>query len=247
MRIAIVSDIHGNLRALEAVLADLKKQAPDLVIHGGDLVANGSRPREVFDLVQQQGWAGVMGNTDEMLWRPDQFDQIAGTDPSRAELRRVLVEEMGPWCVGQLGDARVAELKKLPASISHHGIYLCHASPGSLWTSPRANSSDEEFLKFFGGVKEELIVFCHIHHALVRQIGSQTFVNTGSLSLSYDGDWRASYAIIDNGRPVLRRVEYDLEAEARELETAAIPYGAWMAQLLRTGTYCPPFRASGAA
>jgi predicted phosphodiesterase len=62
MRVAVVSDIHGNLSALEAILDDLARQQPDLVLHGGDLAANGSRPAEVIDRVRELGWPGVAGN-----------------------------------------------------------------------------------------------------------------------------------------------------------------------------------------
>jgi predicted phosphodiesterase len=66
MRSAIVSDIHGNLPALEAVLADLEQVRPDLVLHGGDLALGGPHPVEVVDRVRELGWAGVLGNTDEL-------------------------------------------------------------------------------------------------------------------------------------------------------------------------------------
>ncbi|PYU57499.1 MAG: YfcE family phosphodiesterase, partial [Acidobacteria bacterium] len=68
MRVAIVSDIHGNRRALEAVVADLQQIAPDVVVHGGDLAAGGAHPAEIIDQVRSLGWPGVRGNTDEMLW-----------------------------------------------------------------------------------------------------------------------------------------------------------------------------------
>lgn len=68
MRIAIVSDIHGNLTALDAVLADLRSVAPDMVLHGGDLAHGGGRPAEVVDRIRELGWEGICGNTDEMLW-----------------------------------------------------------------------------------------------------------------------------------------------------------------------------------
>jgi len=64
MRIAVVSDIHGNLTALEAVLADLEQTSPDLALHGGDLADGGSSPIEVVDRIRDLGWQGVMGNTD---------------------------------------------------------------------------------------------------------------------------------------------------------------------------------------
>ena len=71
MRIAIVSDIHDNLTAFEAVLADLGKTSPDLVLHGGDLVSGGSSPAEVVDRVRDLRWTGVFGNSDEAITRPE--------------------------------------------------------------------------------------------------------------------------------------------------------------------------------
>ena len=83
MRIAIVSDIHGNLTALRAVLGDLRMTAPDVVVHGGDLADSGSAPAETVDLIRELGWPGVFGNTDEMLFAPDklvEFIQITHFD-----------------------------------------------------------------------------------------------------------------------------------------------------------------------
>ena len=72
MRIAVVADIHGNLPALESVLADLRNTSPDLVVHGGDVASHGSSPAEVIDLIRELEWPGVRGNTDEMLWNSAQ-------------------------------------------------------------------------------------------------------------------------------------------------------------------------------
>lgn len=81
MRIAIVSDIHGNLTAFEAVLADLKRTSPDLVLQGGDLADSGSAPEEIVDRIRALGWRGVLGNTDEMLARPETLDSFARDRP----------------------------------------------------------------------------------------------------------------------------------------------------------------------
>ena len=83
MRIAIVSDIHGNQTALEAVLADLRETSPDLTLHGGDLPFGGSSPAAIVDRIRDLGWPGVLGNTDEMLFKPEslkEFDRIAMVD-----------------------------------------------------------------------------------------------------------------------------------------------------------------------
>src|SRR5947209_18510101 len=81
MRIAIVSDIHGNRTAFEAVLADLREISPDLILHGGDLADGGSSPREIVDRVRDLGWQGVVGNSDEMLFRPESLIEFAGNLP----------------------------------------------------------------------------------------------------------------------------------------------------------------------
>src|SRR5260221_7447230 len=84
MRVAIISDIHGNRRAFEAVLADLRQVAPDLVLHGGDLASGGTRPAEIIDQVRSLGWPGGRGNTDEMLWSPENPAEYAAANPKIA-------------------------------------------------------------------------------------------------------------------------------------------------------------------
>jgi predicted phosphodiesterase len=98
MHIVILSDIHGNLAALEAVLADIRQISPDAVFHGGHLADSGSSPVEVLDTIRDLGWPGVMGNTDEMLVRPSSLEEFAnassappaiGTRFARSPSRRV--------------------------------------------------------------------------------------------------------------------------------------------------------------
>src|ERR1700726_4434691 len=81
MRGAIVSDVHGKWRALEAVLAGLQQVAPDVVFHGGDLAAGGAHPAEVIDQIRSLGWPGVRGNTDEMLWSPRSLNEFDDKTP----------------------------------------------------------------------------------------------------------------------------------------------------------------------
>jgi predicted phosphodiesterase len=77
MRIAIVSDIHGNRTAFEAVLVDLENASPDLILHGGDLADGGSSPSEIVDRIRDLGWHGVLGNGEEALSRPESLEEFA--------------------------------------------------------------------------------------------------------------------------------------------------------------------------
>src|SRR5260370_34621309 len=88
MRLAVISDIHGNLTALDAVIADLKQTTPDLVLHAGDLVANGCRPLEVLDRIRSLRWNGDLGKTDEMRWATDRITERK----ARAQQSRPLLD-----------------------------------------------------------------------------------------------------------------------------------------------------------
>src|SRR5262249_43398933 len=136
MRIAILSDVHGNLTALDAVLADLRQQKPDLVFHGGDLPYGGCNPAEVLDCIMQAGWPGVLGNTDEMLWDTGARAALEASAPQLRPLFRVLFDECGPATRAMIGETRLAWLRRLALELRHESLVLLHASPGNLWRAP---------------------------------------------------------------------------------------------------------------
>src|SRR6202050_2195518 len=92
MRTAIVSDIHGNRTAFEAVLADLRQTSPDLILHGGDLAHGGANPVEIVDRIRDLGWQGVLGNTDEMLFSPQSLREFAKQSPKLQPLFAAIEE-----------------------------------------------------------------------------------------------------------------------------------------------------------
>ncbi len=253
MRIAIVSDIHGNRRAFDAVLADLREVAPDLIVHGGDLSSGGAQPAEIIDQIQSLGWPGVCGNTDEMLWAPNRLTEFAATLPQLAAVFR-RVHDTIPWTVAKLGEERVRWLEKLPARFVHEALTLVHASPHDCWRAPASNATEEEFRKVYIPLKAKTVVYAHIHIPFIRRFGSAgtpagdfssnsdawTIANTGSVSQSYDGDTRASYLVIDGDRLTTRRVEYDVQAEADDLLKSSVPHAEWMARILLAGKYVAP-------
>ena len=240
MRVAVVADIHGNLSALEAIIADLKISAPDVVFHGGDLAANGFRPAEVVDRIRELGWRGVCGNTDEMLWKPEIEQQLQQKAPSLGRLWKILFQEMAPATLERLGGERIEWLRSLPTVLQRDELTIVHAAPRDLWRSPLANSTDEELEATYKELGARTVVYGHIHAAFARTLPGFTVANTGAASLSYDGDPRASYVLVENGKVTHRRVEYDIQKEAAGLRASGFPSSEWIAAILCTGRYMNP-------
>jgi putative phosphoesterase len=231
MRVAIVSDIHGNLAAFEAVLADLRDTAPDLIYHGGDIPHGGSSPAEVVDRIRDLAWPGVLGNTDEMLFRPESLTDFFAPLPQLQTLCTTIAD-MADFTRDALGEARVDYLRTLPLAQMHDAFALVHASPASCWRSPAHAATDQDLETVYAPLARPLAIYGHIHVPFVRRLSSINVVNTGSVSLSYDGDTRASYLLIDNGVPQIRRVAYDVDREVKALAACGLPHAAWVAKSL---------------
>jgi predicted phosphodiesterase len=244
MRIAVVSDIHGNRTAFETVLAHLKLTSPDIVFHGGDLADAGASPIEIVDRVRDLGWPGVAGNTDEMLFRPESLQEFAGPRPHLQFMFQV-IEEMAAATRESLGEERLAWLRSLPHSQAYGPMVLVHASPRNLWVAPTLEASDDELEAVFGPQGKLIAIYAHIHRPFVRRLLSaqgdigRIVANTGSVSLSYDGDRRASYLLLDVSGPIavpaIQRVEYDVAAEIRALSQCGLPHADWIAKALESG------------
>jgi putative phosphoesterase len=226
MKRAIVSDVHGNLAALEAVVDDLAAVKPDLIVHGGDLAVNGPRPAECVDRIRELGWPGVVGNTDLALWT------LPETLPANVvSTFRVLTAAT----TSLLGAERVAWLKSLPLEWRDGDhIALVHAVPGDTWKVVLPSASDEELRAIYGPLGAKLTVYCHIHRPYVRSVGDFTVANSGSVGLPFDGDPRPSYLLIEDGRPEIRRVVYDIERHIADVERSRYPTSRWLIEQART-------------
>ncbi len=239
MRIAIVSDVHGNLAALEAVVADLRRQSPDLVLQGGDLPYGGCHPAEVMDRVAELGWPGVLGNTDEVLWTKRGLEKMQFTAPKLRPLLRI-IERCAEATKSMIGESRLEWLKKLPCDIRLDNVLLLHASPGDLWKSPLDDAEDETMERVYGPLNASTVVYGHIHRPFVRGLAGLTVCNSGSVGMPYDGDPRASYLLLEEGRAEIRRVEYDVAKEVKSLLESDYPFKEWLAEVRIRGAYVPP-------
>jgi predicted phosphodiesterase len=240
MRVALVSDVHGNLTALEAVVADLRRTAPDLVLQGGDLALMGPRPAEVVDRVRDLGWAGVVGNTDELLWRPEEHERQLERAPKLSALLALIFDAYAPDTRERLGEARIAWLRTLPTEHREAELAVVHAQPGDLWRAPMPDAEDAELSAVYGGLGAPRVAYGHIHRPFVRALDGLTVVNAGSVGLPWDGDPRASYVLIEDGVLQIVRVEYDVETEVRALHAARHPDADRLAEMRRHGRFVAP-------
>ena len=237
--LAIVSDVHGNFTALEAVTADLEARGIERVVHGGDLAVAGCQGAEVVDRIRELGWPGIVGNTDELLWRREQFEVQLRTAPKLEPLLRMLFDHDAPATLDRIGEARLELLHGLPETRSVANVGLVHASPGDLWRAPMPDASDEELESAYGRVGSGIVIYGHIHRPFVHQIGALTVANAGSVGLPFDGDPRASYLLIEDSQVEVIRVDYAIDAEVAALRASDYPDADRIAEMLRHGRFVP--------
>jgi putative phosphoesterase len=240
MRVAIVSDVHGNLTAFEAVLADIQRQAVDLVLHGGDLALMGAQPAEVIDRVREMGWPGVVGNTDEVLWRAQEQQRQEELAPKLRVLLSLIFRQYAPATRELLGEERVTWLRALPTQQRLEDLVLVHASPDDLWRAPLPDAGGDELSAVYEPLDAATAIYGHIHRPYTRALGHLTVANSGSVGLAWDGDPRASYLLIEDGQPRVVRVQYDVEREAALLLASNYPDAPRLAEMRRRGAFIKP-------
>lgn len=222
MRIAVLSDIHGNLPALEAVLAEVRLEAPDLLVVCGD-VASGPMPAETIDLLRALPRARFMrGNADRELVAA--FD--GGKEP----------EEPGTgagWSAAQLsGDQRdFLDSFELTVAADVDGlgrVHFCHGSPRSDTELMTARTSDMRLREILDGVAADVVVCGHTHMQFDRKVDAVRVINPGSVGMPF-GEPGAYWAVL--GPDVdLRRTQYDLESAATRISRSTWPGAAGFAR-----------------
>lgn len=249
MRIALLSDIHGNLLALDAVLGDLRQHGPyDQIIVAGDLVWSGPWPAEVVDRVQGIGAAVIQGNTDAFFLRQ------RGAAPFSKDEDRFAAHLK--WMMDRLGPERVAYLTDLPFShrvspAPGHDLLVVHANPvdvNQVLTPYMSDADYDEMLLDEGGREPDwqALAFGHLHVPFTRRWRGRLLVNVASAGLPMDGDQRAAYAVLAwNGQDwhaEHHRVYYPVPVVAHEMRTSGMPRGKHFAERLVAASYGRPLQ-----
>jgi predicted phosphodiesterase len=220
MRIAILSDIHGNAHALDCCLRDLASRGgADVIVAAGDLCLDGPRPKQVLKKLRNAGARCLRGNTDRMVGE-GKLDEL---DPEDA--RGVA------WVRDQIGEQWTRWLAELPFSIAfgdgEDGLLVCHANPKTDDEHVWPDAYDDTLERLFDGVTQRTVAFGHLHLAYVRVWRGRTLVNVASAGLPKDGDSAAHYAILtwrSGGWEVQsRRVAFDVDRVVRQLKRSGIP------------------------
>jgi putative phosphoesterase len=242
-RIAVLSDVHGNLGALEAVRKALKKEKPDVVLIAGDLVMNGPEPGGTIDGIREMESTGaivVQGNTD-----------VAVADADYAAAFPWMLESGIPdalraaaeWAHDALEDEHLAWLRRLPAErrirIGDDLVLVTHASPGSQTQGFDQNLDPATVVERMSRTDARVICCGHTHIPEVREFGWKLIVNDGSAGYAFDGDPTASWALVtldgDDVTAEVRRTEYDILATASAISARGLPGDVYRAATVRTG------------
>ncbi len=215
MRVAALYDIHGNLPALEAVLADARCAAADVLVCGGDLVA-GPLPVECLDRLEAEGERVrfITGNGDRETVDPPDEGALA---------------EIGRWAAERLGRERLERVGGWPLTIGLDvdglgGVLFCHATPTSDTEILTAATPDEDVAAALDGVDADVVVCGHTHVQYDRLVSDRRVVNVGSVGMPYEGSPDARWAILGNGDVSLVSTAYDADAALADLAQTGFPY-----------------------
>ena len=219
VRIAALYDVHGNVPALDAVLADVERAGVDLVVWGGD-VAAGPMPVETLQRMRAVGGRCVMGNGDRQM--VEDFD--AGREPSDSDddmLRTML------WAVAQIDRADRDFLASFEPTVSVEidglgPVLFCHGSPRSDDERITRATPEERLAPMLDGVAERIVVCGHTHQQFDLRAGEHRVLNAGSVGMPYEGAAAAFWLLLGPGAE-LRRTDYDVPAAVEELRATGMP------------------------
>lgn len=227
MRVAVVTDIHGNLPALEASLAAIDAIGVDQIYCGGDLVGYGPSPNEVCALLAERDISTIYGNYDYAIARDLDDCGCAYRD----EHDKALGERSIAWTLAHTNREAKEYMRGLPFDlrfqVGTRRVLLVHGSPRKVNQYLFEDTPDSVFARLAQDSDCDVLVFGHTHKPWIREIAGVLFVNCGSVGKPKDGDPRASFALLEleGDRIVasIERVPYDTERVARAVAEAGLP------------------------
>lgn len=245
MTLALISDVHANLPALDAVLADIGRTGAMATYHLGDLVGYSSQPNEVVDRIRRAGIAGVAGNYDSTVATDYKHCGCRAESSRQEELAHVSYE----WTRANASTETKRFLAGLPFRVDVRPLGGHTAGPtvtllhgnnvlNTVYTfEERSDETLERMASGVGAKAGDVIAFGHTHKPWHREVGGVHFVNTGSVGRPKDGDWRAGYALLDvdagGVRVEIVRVPYDIERAIAGIREVELPEE--FVELLKSG------------
>lgn len=246
MRIAIFSDVHGNLSALEAVLAEIDRLSPDIIAFAGDVGLFGPRAAACLELLKSREIVSIYGNTDKWILEPPvPPDNLQG--PQLAHRQHLY--EISGWTQAHLSESQLAWLAALPfqhrfspGGIAEQDLLMVHANPidvnqviyptdteqERIFGEVQQAQSDEELAPLLDGTAAGVLAFGHLHIPNIRQWQGIILANISSVSLPGDNDPRAKYGLLDwdskQGWSIQKQtIAYDIAAEKDALAASRQP------------------------
>lgn len=242
LRLAVISDVHGNAFALEAVLAEVRAASPDLLLNLGDQIEGSADPARASAMQAELGAVEVRGNNEEKLWPGGRQNELA--------------RRFGTWLETQLSRPPLERLAALPltAHVADGEVLACHGTPTSAWEmllwewqfqNPATGEGfyrardPRELRALIEPLQARVVVCGHTHRPGSTRVGDTLVVNTGAVSDQVDGDPRARWTLLErrggHWSADFRAVGYDVEAAVRWAGEHS-PFGDFEANLLRSGT-----------
>ncbi len=241
MRVALIADIHGDLEALEAVLADIGREGVDRVICLGDVAATGPKPHETIERLMELGFPTVMGNADEDMLRP-----LRPVSAAKASEDARRVSDIDRWGAGELSEKHLEYIRTFRTTVEvaledGRSLLCFHGSPRSNTDVILSTTSEKELGAMLSGhTGADIMAGGHTHAQMMRRHGKSILVNPGSVGLPVDGEGEAAhnppwaeYAVVSSGDGAssveMRRVAVDVEAVWGAALGSGMPHAEWWA------------------
>jgi putative phosphoesterase len=226
MRIAILSDIHGNLPALEAVLADAASRHVDTMYCLGDLVGYAPFPNEVIERIRREAIPTIMGNYDDGVG----FERDECGCAYREEEEKRRGDQSLAWTKAHVTDENKAFLRTLKPEIrcevDGRRVLLVHGSPRKINEYLFEDRPMSSFQRLAASSNADILVYGHTHKPYTKSVDGVLFLNVGSVGKPKDGDWRACYAVLDTKAVAAEfvRVEYELGTVTAAIRRSELPH-----------------------